>query len=140
MTYRIDNVAVGDEDPFAALLDILRGYNETFTGTGGKHVPIWLFARDDAGRVIGGLRGTTSWSWGYVDILAIDEAHRKKGIGSALLREAETIAKARACIGMYLYTTTFQAPDFYPRHGYDAFATLADHPPGYSSQWFMKRF
>jgi GNAT superfamily N-acetyltransferase len=140
MTFRIDNLAAGDADPFAALLDILRGHNEKFTGPGGKHVPIWLFARDDAGRVIGGLRGYTAWSWAFVDVLAVDEGHRKTGMGSALLGEAEAIAKGRGCIGMYLWTTTFQGPDFYPRHGYSQFGTIADHPPGYASHWFLKRF
>jgi GNAT superfamily N-acetyltransferase len=139
MTFRIDNITTNETDPFAELSRLLRTYNETFTGSGAIHVPIWLFARDAAGRVIGGLRGSTSWSWGFIDLLAVDDAHRKKGIGSALLGEAETIAKRRGCIGVYLFTASFQAPDFYPRHGYSAFGTLADHPPGYASQWFMKR-
>jgi GNAT superfamily N-acetyltransferase len=140
MTYRIETVTADDDDPFADLSTILRSYNETFTGRAGKHMPLGLLARDDAGRVIGGLRGYSVWSWTFVDMLAVDAAHRKTGIGSKLLAEAEAIAKARGCIGVYLWTTDFQGPKFYPRHGYSVFGTLPDMPPGFSSQWFMKRF
>jgi GNAT superfamily N-acetyltransferase len=139
MTFRIETVTTDDDDPFADLSTILRSYNQTFTGAAGKHQPLGLLARDDAGRVIGGLRGYSMWSWVFVDMLAVDEAHRKTGIGSKLLAEAETIAKARGCIGIYLWTTDFQGPKFYPRHGYSAFGSLPEMPPGHTSQWFMKR-
>lgn len=139
MTIRIETITTGDTDPFAELSKILRTHNESFTGPQGAHVPIWLFARDDSNGVIGGLRGYTMWSWAFVETLAVDAAHRKTGIGSRLLAEAETIARARGCIGIYLWTTDFQGPDFYPRHGYTVFGTLPDLPPGHSSQWFMKR-
>ena len=35
---------------------------------------------------------------------------------------------------------SFQAPDFYSRHGYTEFGRIDDYPPGHARHWFMKRF
>ena len=91
------------EDPFAALNAILNSYNTAEIGPP-KHLPLWLFARDPAGKVHGGLRGQTYWSWCWVDVLAVAEPYRRQGIGSRLLAKAEEIARSRGCAGIYLDT------------------------------------
>jgi ribosomal protein S18 acetylase RimI-like enzyme len=135
----LDEVTQTDEDPFAALNALLNEYNTRQAGLV-KHVPLWLFARDAAGKVHGGLRGQTYWSWCSIDVLAVAEPYRGRGIGSRLLAKAEEIARARGCLGVRLDTVSFQAPDFYRRHGYTEFGRIDDHPPGHSRLWFMKRF
>ena len=67
--------------PFAALNAILNSYNTAEVGPP-KHLPLWLFARDPAGKVHGGLRGQTYWSWCWVDVLAVAEPYRRLGIYS----------------------------------------------------------
>jgi ribosomal protein S18 acetylase RimI-like enzyme len=126
------------EDPFAALNAILGDYNTGHVGPA-KHVPLWIFARDTTGKIQGGVRGQTYWSWCSIDVLAVAEPYRRQGIGSRLLAKAEEIARARGCAGIRLDTTTFQAPDFYRRHGYTEFGRIDDHPPGHARLWFMKR-
>ena len=135
---QLDDVCKGNDDPFAALNTILGGFNTEQVGPA-IHVPLWLFARDASGKVQGGLRGQTYWSWATVDILAIAPEYRRKGVGSRLLQRAEEVARSRGCIGIRLDTTSFQAPDFYRRHGYVEFGRVDDYPPGFTRIWFMKR-
>lgn len=135
----IDEVSRGDDDPFAALGGILKAYNASH-GAPFDWQPLWLFARDADGKVQAGLRGHTAWRWAFVDTLAVAEAARRTGIGSRLLARAETVARSRDCIGLYLWTTSFQAPEFYRRHGYQPFGSLPDLPVGHTATWFMKRF
>jgi ribosomal protein S18 acetylase RimI-like enzyme len=135
----LDGVTQSAADPFAALNALLNEHNVGHVGPS-QHAPLWLFARDAAGKVQGGLRGQTYWSWCVVDVLAVAEPCRRQGVGSRLLTKAEEIARARNCIGIRLDTTSFQAPDFYRRHGYVEFGRIDDYPPGHSRIWFMKRF
>lgn len=134
----LDDVAPTDEDPFGRLNALLHEYNTEHVGPA-RHVPVWLFARDAAGKVQGGLRGQTYWSWCAIDVLTVAEPYRRQGIGSRLLAKAEEIARGRGCVGIRLDTVSFQAPDFYRRHGYVEFGRIDGYPPGHTRLWFMKR-
>jgi GNAT superfamily N-acetyltransferase len=134
----LEEVTQPAQDPFAALDAVLREYNIEQVGPA-NHIPLWLFARDPAGKVQGGLRGETYWSWCTIDVLAVAKPYRRQGVGSRLLTKAEEIARARGCIGIRLDTTSFQAPDFYHRHGYTEFGRVEDYPPGHARLWFMKK-
>ena len=59
-----------------------------------------------------------------------DEDHRNKGIGSKLLFEAEKEAVLRGCHHVHLDTMSWQAPEFYKKHGYEVIGTLPDIPLG----------
>ena len=98
-----------------------------------------LFLRDEGGAVRGGLLGDVYFGWLYVSILWVDEAHRGEGHGRRLLARAEEEAAARGCRAVWLDTFSFQAPDFYPKLGYEAFGTLDDYPPGVTRFFFRKR-
>jgi GNAT superfamily N-acetyltransferase len=137
-TITIDNVTTNAADPFAALSDILRSYNSQHMHSE-ESLPVWLFARDETGKVQGGLRGRSFWGWCFIETLAVADGHRGQGIGTKLLVEAEAVAKARGCIGIYLTTVAFQAPDFYRKNGYHQFGQLADFPKGFAQYWFAKR-
>ena len=134
----LDEVTQPAQDPFVALNAILNDYNSAVIGPA-EHVPLWLFARDSAGKVHGGVRGQTYWSWCSIDVLTVAEPYRGRGIGSRLLTKAEEIARARGCVGIRLDTASFQAPDFYLRRGYAEFGRIDGYPPGHTRLWFMKR-
>ena len=66
----------------------------------------------------------------YVDILWVQEDHRKKGIGSKLLQAAEEEARRRGCHHVHLDTMSWQAPGFYQKQGYSVVGILPDVPTG----------
>ncbi len=100
---------------------------------------LWIVARDPQGRVLGGIKGQYDYSWLLVDWLWCDPDHRHVGLGSRLMAAAEDAARTRGCVGVYLQTVTFQAPDFYRRLGYTEFGRLDDLLPGHAVLWLQKR-
>ena len=94
------------------------------------HTPLNFVEYDEAGNLIGGILGGTYWGWMYKDILWVHEEHRNKGIGTRLLREAEKEAIRRGCHHVHLDTMSWQAPEFYKKHGYEVVGVLPDIPAG----------
>ena len=52
--------------------------------------------------------------------------------------DAESIAIARKCVGVWLDTYEFQAPAFYEKLGYEVFVRLPQYPRGYE-RIFLKK-
>jgi GNAT superfamily N-acetyltransferase len=102
--------------------------------------PLILLLRDDAGQVVGGLRGKTSWNWLYVEVLAIAEHARGQRWGTQLLAAAEREAAARGCHSAYLDTFDFQALPFYQKQGYVLFGTLDGFAGEHKRFFLQKRF
>ena len=102
------------------------------------HTPLNIVEYDTNGNIIGGILGGTYWGWMYVDILQVHENHRYKGIGSKLLREAEKEAVRRDCHHVHLDTMSWQAPEFYQKHGYEVIGILPDIPNGNQKYLLMK--
>ena len=115
----------------------LNQFNNERVGEDG-HTPLNIVEYDTNGNIIGGILGGTYWGWMYVDILWVHENHRYKGIGSKLLREAEKEATCRGCHHVHLDTMSWQAPEFYQKHGYEAIGILPDIPNGYQKYLLMK--
>ncbi|MGE4049477.1 MAG: GNAT family N-acetyltransferase [Piscinibacter sp.] len=88
------------------------------------------FAADEVGTVVGGAVGRT---WGQCCELLqlwVTPELRSGGVGSWLLHEFEARARTRCCSVFYLTTLSYQAPDFYRRHGYAVLAQIAGYPNG----------
>lgn len=100
--------------------------------------PLHLFVRGEGGTVVGGLVGETFWGWLHVRLLWVDEARRGQGLGSSLLQWAEAEARTRGCVGIFLDTLSFQAPDFYAKHGYAPWGQIEGLPPGHRRVFFQK--
>lgn len=97
-----------------------------------------IYARDDQGRVIGGIYFDLIWEWLHIEWLWVDEAHRDRGIGAELLRRAEAVAVERGITRSHLETTSFQAPGFYRKQGYVVFGELEGKPEGHT-WYYMKK-
>lgn len=115
----------------------LTEYNRKHVGDDG-HTPLNIVQCDASGNVIGGILGGTYWGWMYIDILWVEENHRKKGIGSKLLKEAEKEAIRRGCHHVHLDTMSWQAPEFYKKHGYELIGILPDIPKGNQKYLLLK--
>ena len=60
--------------------------------------------------------------------LWVEPARRASGVGSQLLWRFEDHAQTRGCDVFYLTTLSFQAPEFYRKHGYTSLAEIAGYP------------
>ena len=89
--------------------------------------------------VVGGVLGEIYWDWLYVDLLWVNEELRGRGYGHRLLTLAEDEARQRGAKNAYLDTFSFQAPDFYKRHGYQVFGELQDFPAGHRRYFLTTR-
>lgn len=95
---------------------------------------------NEKGEIIAGcLAKMYCWNVIYVDILWIDEAYRKQGLGSKLLKEIERIAVEEDCTLIHLDTFDFQAKDFYIKHGYEVFGVLEDCPKEHCRYYLKKK-
>lgn len=122
------------------LTGALNTFNDANSDVGTAHQKAFVI-RDEQGQLAGGVIFVVHWYWLYIEILFVHEVFRNQGLGSKLLLEAETYAKTLGCVGAYLDTLSFQAPNFYPKHGYKVLAELEDFPPGPSRKvYFSKRF
>jgi ribosomal protein S18 acetylase RimI-like enzyme len=112
-------------------------FNVARTGLDEWH-SVSIFLRDADDEVVGGVLGEIWGGWLHVTTLWVAEALRGAGHGRALLRAAERFAVERGCTHARLESFSFQAPDFYRRHGYEPFGVLEDCPPGHR-QYFLRR-
>ena len=97
-----------------------------------------LYARDAEDQVVGGMFGHSGLGWLYIDYLWLHDSQRGRGLGARLLGMAEEEARQRGCSGVFLYTYSFQAPDFYQKQGYQLMGVLGDCPPGYQRIYLKK--
>ena len=122
-----------------AILEPLREFNTSMVGEM-RRQPLAIALRDPQNdAVIGGLWGHSVADWMFIDLLAVPETLRRRGIGASLMAQAEEIAIARGCVGLWLQTGTFQAPMFYEKLGYQCFGELPDYPRGHRNFYYCKR-
>lgn len=84
----------------------------------------------DTGQIVGGLLGRSSLGLFFLDLFYLPKEMRGSGLGSRLIRQAEEEARRRGCASAFVYTVTFQAPEFYERHGYRRFGEITCPPDG----------
>lgn len=120
------------------LEDRLYEFNAAATGiTDGEWLAI--FVRDDDQRIVAGICGNTWGGCADVRQFWVEEARRRQGLGTRLLRAAEQEARRRGCRQMILTTFSFQAPAFYAKHGFEVVAVVDNHPHGHKNLLLRKR-
>jgi GNAT superfamily N-acetyltransferase len=136
-----------DEDYHIAYLEqpaweiIGRGIREYNTQQAGDphvgYLCFMLYAPDQS--MVGGIIGETHWNWLFIHLMWIKEDARGRGFGHQLLAAAENEGRKRGATNAYLDTFSFQAPEFYKKHGYEVFGVLEDFPPGNKRYYFTKQ-
>ncbi|MET9775429.1 N-acetyltransferase [Streptomyces sp. NPDC006367] len=105
-----------------------------------REFPLHVWVLDEGGGLAGGLVGHTWASWLHVTYLWVDDRCRGRGLGTALLGEAERTAREeRGCAAARVETWDFQAPDFYRKLGYEVVCVIPDYPPGITEYTLVKR-
>ena len=114
-----------------------RAYNSAFTED--DHKRLCVFARDEAGNIIGGLTGRTYWRYLDIAFLWVDEKYRGEGYATELMKAAEAEARERGCERVFLDTLSFQALGFYLKLGYTEFGRLPGFSGKYDRHYLHKR-
>jgi predicted N-acetyltransferase YhbS len=138
MTLRIERSQNPTDEEREAILTPLRAYNEAQAGPPNAQL-LALLVRDDNGEILGGLYGRFFYQWLFIELLSVPEQARGQGMGSKLMQMAEDLAREKECVGIWLDTFDFQAPEFYKRLGYSELGQIADYPPGHKRFFFQKR-
>lgn len=116
----------------------LYDYNVEQTGLDDGRIYAF-FVRDDHQEIRAGVAG---WIWGgscYIRSLWVHKDLRGQRVGTQLLQAVERAALERGCQQIVLASFSFQAPGFYQKLGFETFAILEDHPPGYQHYYLRKR-
>ena len=138
MELRIEQSPNPTEDEEHAIVLPLRAYNASKAGVSTQE-PIALLIRDEQDEILGGLYGRFFYQWLYIELLSVPEQARGQGLGTQLMQMAEDLAREKECIGIWLDTFDFQAPEFYRKLGYSELGQIADYPPGHKRFFFQKR-
>ena len=120
------------------ILAPLIAYNEQAGGPT-QWGPLAITVRDQTGDVVGGLWGRTGYGFLFVELLALGPA-RGGGLGRKVMGLAETEARRRGLLGMWVDTWTFQAPGFYQKLGFVECGRITEYPPGHDRIFYVKRF
>ncbi|QAU24810.1 GNAT family N-acetyltransferase [Dyella sp. M7H15-1] len=122
----------------AAIRRGLDAFNRVASGIDDQRPVALLVKHPVTGEVLGGLNGRTSRGVLFIDVFFLPESMRGSGLGSKLLKMAENEGRQRGCRIGLLHTNSFQAPEFYQKHGWWEFGNIPCDPPG-NSRVFMTK-
>lgn len=97
-----------------------------------------FFAFDDQ-QLVGGAVGVIQYNWYFLELLQVDPAYQKQGIGRQLLTTIEDFATTKRLTGVRVETWDFQARGFYEKCGYTVWGEIKDCPPGTVTYCLQKR-
>ncbi|CAD5279026.1 Acetyltransferase (GNAT) family protein [Bosea sp. 62] len=135
-----DAVSVQIETTYGAAKKIIAAGLESFNREHmhGRSPKAFAATANVDGAVRGGLMAEAIGEWMHISLLWVDEQFRRSGLGTALLKRAETEARSRGARGVLVDTFSFQAPAFYKMHGYFAYGQIEDCPE-VGMTWFRFR-
>lgn len=140
MTYTLSlNDQESESNPDAAFIrEQLAAYNRQYAPEDHRRL-FNVLLRDEQGRLAGGLLADMYWGWLGIKILWLREDARRQGWGAQMMREAEAEGLRRGCHHAMVDTMDFQAPEFYPKLGYEVWGVLDDLPTGHSRIFYKKK-
>ncbi|HDM8222498.1 TPA: GNAT family N-acetyltransferase [Vibrio campbellii] len=118
--------------------DGIRAYNRMHLPDGDVNA-IGCFARNDEGKVIGGLTGEMFNNTVFVEYLWVDAEARTSGLGSKLISLLEEQAKSHGVTHLYLDTYSFQALDFYLKLGFEKVGQYSGYPATGIDKHFLQK-
>ncbi len=113
-------------------------YNIEKTGVADRR-PIGATLTDrQSGKVLGGLWGRTELGLLFLDMFFLPPHLRGQAQGERLLSAIEAEALKRGCKRAVVETSSFQAPGFYKRHGYEEFGRVDFGLPSHARIFLRK--
>lgn len=100
---------------------------------------LYFVLKSSEGGMAGGVIGATHWDWLYVNLMWTREDLRGRGYRHRLLTLLEEAARQLGAKNASVDTFSFQAPDFYRKHGYQVFGILEDFPKGHQRYCLTKQ-
>ncbi|MDO5399838.1 MAG: GNAT family N-acetyltransferase [Eubacteriales bacterium] len=76
------------------------------------------FHIEENGEIIAGIVAWCVSDTLEVEYLRVADSHRREGLGTQLLNHVEKLAREKGFKRIQLNTLSFQAPEFYLKHGY----------------------
>lgn len=98
-----------------------------------------VFARDDDGKIIGGLRATCCWNTLHIELTWVSKEARGYGVGSDIVKKAELFALEHGFEQALLESTSWQAKPFYEKLGYQLMGSIKDYPKGHTCHFLTKK-
>lgn len=135
--YHIVSITQGDQIPWEIIGGGISNYNEQQAGDD-KSQRVCFVVQGPDEEIVGGVIGVIYWDWFCLDLMYLKEEFRGQGYGRRLLTLAEDEARQRGAKHVHLDTFSFQAPDFYLKHGYQVFGELSDFPSGHTRYYLTK--
>ena len=139
---RIEVTTAPSKEDLSVISNGIKSFNQ-------KHIPddvvfepdtsFSVFAKNDQGDVIGGIRATAFWNYCIIELLWLSEDTRGSGVGTQLIKAAEECALEKGFNYMRTETLSFQAKPFYEKQGYRVYGELPDYPQGHTTYCLMKK-
>ena len=137
-TYEVILTDTPGTEAKAVIGEALAAYNTGHAGVDDRRDLSVLVKNTRTAEILGGIIGRTSLGLLFIDLVFIPDFLRGHGLGSRMLHMAEEEGRARGCVNAVLYTISFQAPEFYAKHGWHEFGRIACLPAG-TSRVFMTK-
>jgi GNAT superfamily N-acetyltransferase len=119
----------------------LRSHVDKFVGDEKNGIGIKLVLKDPNGETVGGLHAWTTIHNLLVEFVWVDEEYRGAGLGTQLLKRAESIAKQKnACIAALVCPMSFHSPGFFRKNGFQEFGYSDGYPEPFREYYFIKKF
>ena len=89
--------------------------------------------------IVAYLHGHIMWDWMKIETIWVSEEHRRLGLASKLLQEAEILAHQQNLVGIEVKTWNKELRPLYQKSGFSIAYVLENHPAGYSNFVFIKK-
>ncbi|MDP2574505.1 GNAT family N-acetyltransferase [Vibrio penaeicida] len=121
-----------------SIYQALKEFNEPFF-PGLDEKVLALFIRDQHHQIIGGIAAHLFYDSLHIHRIWVNEAYRRKGVGTKLLKTAEKEARKMQVKKVFLDTYNFQAPDFYLKHGFHEVGRYVGYPQDGTDKIFYRK-
>ena len=128
-----------DSAVFDELVAGVREYNSDIMGKE-QSKPLSAIARNEDGKLIGGVSGRTIYRNFLVGVVWVDKSVRGTGLGRRLMELAEIEAKKQGCVVAQVDTLAFQAPVFYEKLGFEIVGKVPGFPGSPERFFLLKKY